>query len=66
MTININTTSLEELTTGLCFRIILLVLAFRAAADHAVPHLLENRQRCQHRECEQQHALYRLHISARG
>ena len=41
----------------------LLVLLLRAAADHAVPHLLKDRQRRKDRKYDQQRALHRRHIS---
>lgn len=58
----------QHCTLATCSRlgIVLLVLALGTAADHAIPHLLENRQRCEHRKREQQNALYRLHINGSG
>ena len=48
------------------FRVSLFIRPLGTAADHAIPHLLENRQRCKHRKREQQNALYRLHINGSG
>ena len=44
----------------------LFILPLGAPADHTVPHLLENRQRCKHREHGQQRTLYHRHSSGRG